>query len=61
LYATEELKMIQFPTKDKEFNELFKTEEDCMAYIMAVRWPLMGQGVQNVSATSFGAKTRAVY
>jgi Zn ribbon nucleic-acid-binding protein len=31
--------MIQFPTTDKEFEELFKTAEDCLAYIIAVRWP----------------------
>jgi Zn ribbon nucleic-acid-binding protein len=31
--------MIPFPTTDKEFEEFFKIEEDCLAYIIAVRWP----------------------
>ncbi|MDR1657118.1 MAG: transposase [Deltaproteobacteria bacterium] len=31
--------MIHFPATDPEFEEMFKTEEDCMEYIISVRWP----------------------
>jgi transposase-like protein len=31
--------MIEYPTTDQEFEETFKTEEDCLEYIISVRWP----------------------
>ncbi|MDR2387868.1 MAG: transposase, partial [Deltaproteobacteria bacterium] len=31
--------MIEFPNTDHEFEELFKTEKDCVEYIISVRWP----------------------
>jgi transposase-like protein/Zn ribbon nucleic-acid-binding protein len=31
--------MIEYPKTDLEFEETFKTEEDCLEYLFSVRWP----------------------
>ncbi|MDR1111107.1 MAG: transposase [Deltaproteobacteria bacterium] len=31
--------MSQYPASDQEFEEAFRTEQDCLDHIISVRWP----------------------
>jgi hypothetical protein len=55
--------MPDFPTTNGEFEAVFKTEEDCLNFIISVRWPdgQMAQFVKNAGMTSFGVTTKATF
>jgi hypothetical protein len=48
-----------YPENDQEFAKMFKTEEDCLEYLISIRWPDGSPAVQFVLMTSSGAITMA--
>ena len=48
---------MKYPADQMEFEEMFKSEQDCIDYLVSLRWP-NGLNVPNVAQSGSGKRTK---